>query len=372
MACFGRTAQPKVGQARTNARRLAVLSGVVLWSCWTPRLEAQTRSESPAGTESASVAERSPHATSAAPDAPKSIALDEIVSVDPGATCLDRARLIDRVARWLQRTEVDVPLGVQVRGDADLATRVFFLVKTEPGDSAERRLDNAPSDCDQLHSAVALSIALAIEATLQRPPGSKGLPDVPDKPPGWQRKPAAHPMHLELALMAGASVGVLTGASFAGTPRLGFSPLEWLELSIVGLATHLSGETIAQVGGGSFESTLLAGGLDACIGGETTQGVSFFMCAGGRFGSFRGAGSGFNAGNVTSFKPWWALAGSGQARFWISSAIAVGTSVEALYALAQRDIVVRPARPEDDSPEVRRPVSSLGLSVTIGPVFRFF
>ena len=343
------------------------MGGVVLWCCWVPKLEAQAGSETP---ESASVAERSPTETAGEQIAPKAISLDEIVSVDPGATCLDRARLIERVARWLQRTEVTVPLRVQVRGDSELPKRVFFSVKTGPGEAAERRLDNAPSDCDQLHSAVALSIALAIEATLQRPSAAGELPEMPDKPPGWQRDPPSHPVHLELAVLGGASVGVLTGASFAGAPRLGISPLSWLEVSIVGLGTHLSGETIQDVPG-SFESTLLAGGLDACFGGEATQGVSFFMCLGGRAGSFRSTGDSYNSGNRTSYRPWWALAGSGQGRFWISSSIAIGTSVEALYALAQRDIVVHP-RPGEDSPSVVRPVPQLGLSVTIGPVFRIF
>jgi hypothetical protein len=347
-----------------------VLSGAVLWSCWVPKLEAQTGTESPAGKESASAAESSPEATTGAQSAPAAISLEQIVSVDPGATCLDRGRLIERVARWLQRTEVTVALQVHVRGDPELPTRVFFSVKTEPGESAERRLDNAPTDCDQLHSAVALSIALAIEATLQRPMGAGEVPEVPDTPPGWQREPPSHPVHLELAVMGGASVGVLTGASFAGAPRLGISPFSWLELSLVGLFTHLSGETVDEIPG-TFESTLLAGGLDACFGGETTQGVGFFMCFGGRFGSFRGKGEAFDQADLTSFEPWWALAGSGQGRFWISSAVAIGTSVEALYALAARDIVVRPA-PGVDSPTVTRPVPQLGLSITIGPVFRIF
>jgi hypothetical protein len=345
-----------------------VLGGAVLWSCWVPGLEAQNGTESAANPESASATEKSSQGAPDSPPTPKGIALDEIVSVDPGATCLDRARLIERVARWLQRTEIGVPLRVQVRGDAELPTRVFFSVKTEPGESAERRLDNAPSDCDQLHSAVALSIALAIEATLQHPSGSGELPEVPDSPPGWQRKPPDRPIHLELAVLGGASVGVLTGASVAGSPRLGISPFSWLELSIAGLATHLSGETVAQVAG-SFESTLLAGGLDACFGGETTQGVGFFMCFGGRLGSFRSQGANFNHGNLTSFAPWWALAGSGQGRFWITGSVAVGTSVEALYALAPHDIVVNNV---DESAKLSKSVPRLGLSVTIGPVFRIF
>ncbi|HKU37923.1 MAG TPA: hypothetical protein VJR89_07245, partial [Polyangiales bacterium] len=60
----------------------------------------------------------------AEPPGKPAIALEDIVSVNPGATCLERGRLIDRVARWLERTQVTIPLRVQVRGDSELPTRV--------------------------------------------------------------------------------------------------------------------------------------------------------------------------------------------------------------------------------------------------------
>jgi hypothetical protein len=292
--------------------------------------------------------------------------LKDIVTIESGATCLEEVRLVDRIARWLQRTTVEAPLRVHVRGDRELPTRVFFAVVREPGDAAERRLDNAPSDCDQLHSAVALSIALAIEATLQAAGEGGAVSADPQPTPGWRRKSPGRPMHLDLAVLGGASVGVLTGASLAGTPRIALSPLPWLEIAVVGLATHLGGETVEQVRG-SFSSTVLAGGLDACIGAETAQGVGFFMCVGGRAGAFRSSGD-FEV-DRQSASIWGALAASGQGRFWLSGGFGLGTSVEALYTLTPRNLTVRG---RNGAPARMREVQNFGLSVTIGPVFRFF
>jgi hypothetical protein len=381
MACFGRTAQPRVGQGTARTWRRALRHGVLMLlaaAVLAPRAAAQTAPSvpSPAPAESTTPAESKrlaetppPNREAATHAAPRGHALQNIVSVAPGATCLDRDRLIDRVARWLQRTTIEAPLRVVVRGDLQLPTRVFFSVVREPGDSAERRLDNAPSDCDQMHSAVALSIALAIEATLQHQPTAAGeIPPERVKGPGWQRPPPVRHPHLELAVLGGASVGVLTAPALGGSSRLSISPLSWLEISIAGLATHVTGENIDQIAG-SFAETVLAAGLDACFGGETVQGVGFFMCVGGRGGTFRSAGDGFNMRNHTRTSEWWALAGSGQGRFWISGGVGVATSVEALYSLVPRDLSVLGV---EGAPDYVRHVPRLGLSVTVGPVFRFF
>jgi hypothetical protein len=375
MACFGRTAQPRVGQAIAGDGRLAALALSLATILAASTVDAQKLPQkSPARPETATAAESTTPAESSParrvkppPGVAPGPALRDLVTVEPGATCLERERLIDRVVRWLQRTHVEAALRVHVRGDSELATRVFFAVVRDPGDAAERRLDNAPSDCDQLHSAVALSIALAIEATLQHPGAGGEIPDEPSPAAGWKRKAPSRPMHLDLAVLGGATVGVLTGASLAGSPRLALSPWPWFEIAVAGLATHLSGETVEGVPG-TFESTLLAGGLDACFGGETTQGAAFFMCIGGRAGSFRTRGHDFNMGNDKVTDWWAALALSGQGRFWLSGPFGVGTSVEALYALRQRRLVVRGFRAEDRG----REVPDLGLTVTIGPVFRFF
>ena len=299
-----------------------------------------------------------------------------MIEVEPGATCLEQDRLLERIARWRQRAPLDASIRVKVHGDPAQPTRVFFSVSRAGSQPSERVLDNAPSDCDQLHSAVALSIALAIDAMIS---GQEGLlpavpPPEPTPPPTAARQPpraaAGGPaMYAEIGLLAGASVGVVTNPAVAGVPRLQFAPVPWLVFAIAGFATRTQNATIGDVPG-EFTATVLAGGADVCFGGETVERLSFFMCGGARAGQFvaDATGSPFRERYRTS-EPWWAVSASGQARAWIVPAVAVGISVEALVSLASRDLELTGLM---GAPSVTRHISQLGLSVAAGPVFRFF
>ena len=322
-------------------------------------LTAQLHAQTPAGSLPPNPSEPGPETEQLTPN---------MVSVEAGATCLQQARLIDRISRWRQRAALDPSIRVRVRGDAASATRVFFSVTRGNAPPSERVLDDAPDDCDQLHSAVALSIALAIDAMLSGDRGSLPPAAAPPAAPSSRAPPpraaGARHMHGELALLAGASVGVVSGPAIAGLPRLQFTPVPWLALSLVGLATREERATIEGVSG-EFSATVLAGGADLCAGGETAERLTFFMCAGGRAGAFITDGTGYR---VTL--PWWAVSASGQARAWIVPAVAIGISVEALFVLATRDLQFVGTSP--DAPAITRSIPRVGLSVAAGPVFRFF
>jgi hypothetical protein len=297
--------------------------------------------------------------------------VDQVLTLQPGASCLERGRLIERIARWRERATLDLPLEVHVRGDAQAPTRVFFSVTREGTPPTERMLDNAPSDCDQLHSAVALSIALAIDAILSgnrspAPPLPAAQPSEPEaaKP---RRQQGMGP-YIELGLLGGASVGVVTNTALAGLPRLQVAPLPWLSLALAGIATRAVRTTFADVQG-HFSTTLLAGGVDACVGGETAERLSFFMCGGARVGGFTTGAEGYSTDYVRT-RVWWALAASGQARAWIVPSVAIGLSLEALFALAERRLALQSETP--GVPDIQRPMPRVGLSIAVGPVFRFY
>jgi hypothetical protein len=300
---------------------------------------------------------------------------DAMVRVDAGASCLDRERLIERVARWRQRAPVDPSIRVHVRGDSQLPTRVFFSVVRAGTQPTERVLDNAPADCDQLHSAVALSIALAIDAILaadRAAPMPAALPNLSPPPSAAKPAPRRHATgpspYVELGLLGGVSVGVVTNLAVAGLPRLQFAPLPWLALAVAGIGTRSDSATIADVPG-AFSTTVLAAGVDACVGGETVERLSFFMCGGARGGQFIAAGAGYSD-DLRRTRRWWAIAGSGQARAWIVPSVAIGISIEALFALASRELTLI-GKPTG-TPNLVRTMPRVGLSVSAGPVFRFF
>jgi hypothetical protein len=298
----------------------------------------------------------------------------DALTLEPGATCLERERLIQRVAHWREGAGVDPGIRVHVRGDPHEPTRVFFSVVRDGTEPTERALNNAPMDCDQLHSAVALSVALAIDAILSgdhKAMTPLALPKPNPQPTaavsGAPRRGSEPSMSLELDLLVGASVGVIPDTAAAALPRLQFAPLPWLAFALAGIATRDQQDSIAGASG-QFSVTLLAGGVDACVGGETVEKLNFFMCAGGRGGAFTTQGSGFDQ-NYRRTTAWWAVAVSGQARVFLERWLAIGVSVETLVALAERDLVITDAQ---SSPIQMRSVPRVGLSVAAGPVFRFF
>ena len=300
------------------------------------------------------------------------IAEAEQLVVAPGATCLNRERLLARIVRWREGAGVDPGVVVAVRGDSQLSTRVYFSVSRATDAPTERILENAPSDCDQLHSAVALSIALAIDAlfTTERTqplPAADAQPVITHEPPGARR---SHAYKLELGLFIGASVGVVPGMAAAAVPRLQLSISPWLTFALEGVGTYANDVSFTS-GSGVVDTRVLGGGGDVCVGGETVERMSFVVCAGARGGMFMAKGDRLGPGldKITSTRPWWALAASGQARAWIVPNVGIGLGIEALFALSTRNLVVTD---QAKSVTQRLGVPRVGLAISVGPVFQFF
>lgn len=329
----------------------------------------------PAG---AQPAEPAPAATT--PELP----LAEVVRVDAGATCLETERLTLRVARWRERDTVDSRIRVEVRGDDSAPTRVSFVVRMQGGPSAERTLSDAPSDCDQFHSAVALAVAVAIDSTLTdaRAQAEAKLP-VPEAPPKPEPAPllssakplsepppkqAAHePLHIDFGLSLGAAARLLRTTTFAVAPRLWVAPKPWLALSATGLLTFASEQSVGTAPG-QVSSTLAAFGAEACVGGEALSEVEAFACLGGRLGPLRHTGQGFTM-SFAKTNLWAAASGALQLRLWLDESMAIALSSEAFVPLAKYVILVDGVRGQVDQ-SVDLP--AFGFDALLGPVFRFF
>jgi hypothetical protein len=349
MARLGRTPQPTVGQA--GLARLATCG-----LCWAV---AAALGLTDVGAGLARAQSGDPAAV-----------LAESLTLSSGASCLERDRLIERVVRWREGGTMDRSIRIQVRGDPRDVTRVYFVVARAGLAPTERVLENAPLDCDQLHSAVALSIALAIDALLSAERAARAA-ETPLPPPptaaGARRTSGAAAWHMELGLLAGASVSVVPTTAPVLLPRLQLAPLPWAALAIEAAATWSDGIQILGTPG-RFNAAVWALGMDACFGGETTERLSFFACTGMRGGAFVTKGFGFNRNRSQSLR-WWTAVASGQARAWILPTVAIGISVEALYALAERELSVYYG---PNNLVQQRTLSRFGLAIAGGPVFRFF
>lgn len=298
--------------------------------------------------------------------------LEGQLTLDSGATCLERKRLISRIIRWRETENVDASLRVQVWGDPKVATRVFFSVSRDGVDPAERTLANAPSDCDELHSAVALSIALAIDSMFAAKDGtplSAALENLEEKQAekSGPREPP-YRRFWEADLLVGATIGVVPGTAMAALPRVQLTVLPWLAVAAEGIVTRTERLTFGA-GPASFDAMVLGLGIDGCVGGETAERMSFYVCAGMRGGAFSTQGYGFSSSELVTTQ-WWAATGSTQARAWILPAFGIGIGIEAMFALVERVLTARSDQPGVSSQSI--PMQPFGLAVSGGPVFRFY
>jgi hypothetical protein len=316
-----------------------------------------------------------PAADPAAPVTPSAGAVPmrpvaEALVLEPGATCLESARLADRVARWLRHDTVDARIRVVVRGDALVKNRVSFTL--ERGEErSERAIDDAPIDCDQLHSAIALSIALAIDASLGQastqhedgalPADEQLLAPTP--------KPAGPPyFRFALGLFGHATSGVLTEPSFAASARLELGFVPWLDVRLSGFGAMLDHQSLRGAEEGSFYVALFAGRLEACGVASPTPELRALLCLGGMGGALHTRGRGFSP-EQSANRLWVAVVGGLEAQAQLARFFAVAVNVDLLVPIARHRIQAFDAQGALVGERVLTP---LGVLIGVGPVLRFF
>src|SRR4051794_20502836 len=101
--------------------------------------------------------------TARAQSTPATRKLSEAIQVEPGP-CIEPRAMIDRIASWLGRDELDARLEGTIRTDRG---EVIFSLAREGKLVGERRFTRRPSDsCAQWTVAVSLAISVAIDSTL--------------------------------------------------------------------------------------------------------------------------------------------------------------------------------------------------------------
>jgi hypothetical protein len=315
-----------------------------------------------------SAASPAPDQAASAPEPPPvpSRPLDEALVLEPGATCLERERLVRRVERWLQRDRVDATLRVEVHGDRTDRHRIVFVIDRGEGDRALRTIDDGPPDCDQLHAALALSIALAIDANLGF--GSEPVPELPDDDALVAGKETPRYLKLGAALMLHATSGLLTDVSAGASARLELGFMQWLDLRLGAFGSTVDGQTIPDVSPGTFAARLLAGRADGCLAHPIGK-LRLMACAGGMAGVFVAEGHGFAGDPGTAHKPWAALVGGFELQAELARWLALAVAVDLVVPFGTRRIQVFDALGNPSRP---RTLTSVAVLVGAGPVLRFF
>ena len=301
-----------------------------------------------------------------APATPQ-VPLGTRVEVLPGASCLERERLLRRVARWLERDTVDDDIRVRVQGDARDEYEVVFTVQKGANQPSERRIADAPEECGQLHAAVALSIALAIDAAIAD--AKAPTVELPDDDTLVEVPEPEEPAYLRVAgaLTGQASSGVLPGVALGAGGRVELGFLPWLDLRAGAMLTAINDERIGSLSG-TFSAEIVAGRLDLCAAFDGAPKARLLACAAGMLGRFRTTGQGFSPSQDQS-EAWLAVGLGVEAQVETAAWLDIALSLDVVLPTARRTI--QTVDTEGDQ-EDKRVVTKAGVLVAVGPVFHFF
>lgn len=197
-------------------------------------------------------------------DAARSQSLGDAVFVAPGASCLQRERLIAHVKMWLGRSQVDADLRVRVSGEAQDPQSVFFDIE-QAGETRRRVFSALPRSCDDVHAVLGFALALAIDAArLQRE---------------WLTANPQFTPTLTLGVQASAAYSVLPEAALGVQTNLERSWATWFSTRADLFSLYTWNQRIAG-STGRFDVLLAAASLQACAGGWPDVRLRVGLCAG--------------------------------------------------------------------------------------------
>jgi len=329
---------------------------------------------------SVEVPEVGPSEASPDDDPDERMAVADALSLDPGATCLEHDRLVEQVVTWLERDELDPRLTIVVEGD-DTETRTLRFTLQDRGQPiSERTFAPGPSSCDDLHSVVALAIALAVDATVLESVGIVPAPPIEPKPkPAPEPSPAPDPAPPEAIepsplpdlgprrspwAVRAQLRGLLTVGvppTLGGGGQLGLE-VGWRDLVDVQLGVVATSAGPQPVDEATLTVTLLAARADACVGPQLRR-VRPRLCGGVLAGSAVAQGRGFREDYRITL-PWVAVALGGDVRVGLSPRTALSFGLDGLVS------VVRPVFDVREDFEVRqlRDLPRFGAAIGMGVV----
>lgn len=301
--------------------------------------------------------------------APPQIELAEAISVEPGATCLDHDDLVQQVRMWVGRDQIDDRVRIVVRGDAQKTDQVWFGIEHDGELAASRTFDRAPHRCGNLHAAVSLAVAIAIDATILQeiapaPPAAAQAPapDPPTPPAGTTAPPQREPTRVGGALEGSILGGMPGRIGGGGLLAIELGPAPFLDIRLAGLAAG----TRESLAAGSVVLVLAAARFDLCPV-RTFGAARLRLCVGVASGALHARGRGFEAPRSTSV-PWLAVVGGFGVQVPADRRVALGISLDAYVPVVRPTVTVgEPGA----APLASRPMPPVAGSLGIGPVVRF-
>lgn len=278
---------------------------------------------------------------------------------------------------WLGRAEIDARVAVRVRDERATGGGILFLIMREGEVVAERRLQPRDIPCADLAAAVALAVALAIDATflnslmdvadvesLKGPPPEPVKAPVAVPRPARRQAPSGQPVGVTVSLQALGLVGVLPAPVLGGSFGFDAALAPWADIRISGAGTL---HRPVRIGSGSADVGIAFGRFDGCFA-RPVDAVSLVGCGGVAAGRWIGNGKDYDL-NQSSSLPWLAAV----ARF--EGQVRVGDGKFVVFALDGFIPLLRPRLDVEGAD--RRVVASkeapaAGLGIAVGPAVAFF
>jgi hypothetical protein len=303
--------------------------------------------------------------------------LADALTVEPGATCLERESMLEHIRSWRDQDQIDHRIAIRVRGSSDDPHSLGFVVWFGDEVVIERSFDDAPDSCTDLHAVVGLAIAIALDDALpvelgivdpvpvEQVRASEG--DVPDFTDEADETPRHRGPGLALMGAAAAFIGVTPRASFGGLLSFDIRPLEHFDVRIGALATHLPGFELDATGyEGRVAVTVAAGRVDLCWG-TTPRRVRARICGGAGGGATISAGRGYTS-DFRRSTPWFAGLVGADVGVRLIGPLALELRVEGVFPFQRTVLDVRTPGGQLLARE-RFPVA--GVIVAVGPRLEF-
>jgi hypothetical protein len=287
----------------------------------------------------------------------KSIA--DMVEVEGGGECLDAAVLVEQVVSWLGRDRADGRLAIRVEAEGEPPAAVSFVVEVEGEPSAERHFHRPPTRCEDVRAAVALAIALAIDATILESLGIGSRDDSSAGEPAPGRAGA-----MRIAIEGAASAGIVPEPAIGGAAAW---EVAWGNRVDSRLGVLATAPVTTSLGSGEAEQWLLAATLDVCLA-RTLGGGDMRMCAGPAVGALFAEGRGFDATRAIGV-PWVAAVLRIDIRFALGAGVDLGVALSGLAPVVRPRLVVEGAPGAGEV--AAEPLPPLGIVASLGPAFEF-
>lgn len=302
--------------------------------------------------------------------------LADALIVEPGATCIDHATLVDVLASWRDDPRVDLRVTVRVRGsDSDPLALAFELTVGQEV-VIERRFDPAPSDCADLHAVVALAIAIALDDSLASELGiveaskqprpveqvAAGDGDLPRERRSSTDKRREGP-DLAVTAAGGLFAGLTPRLSAGGLVSFDIRPRDHFDVRLGVLATHMPH---FDLDAGRVAVTLAAGRVDLCWGTAPIE-VRLRVCGAAAGGATVSRASGFTS-NFRRTTPWFAGLVGVDLTAQLIGPLALELRVEGVFAFQRTRLDVRSDAGQLLASEV---FPLVGVLVAVGPRFEF-